>query len=172
METPSAYRPPSAHVEDWAPAPEVEAATRLSRLGAAFLDGLFFGLVGVALALAVPALLMAGSRELALGVGLLGILAFLGLLIWNAMLLHQEGQTLGKKVVGIRMITSDGNLPGLLRVIFLRWLPFAVVGGILAYISKSQTVGNLVSLVDVLFIFGPTRRCLHDVMADTHVVKV
>ena len=26
-------------------------------------------------------------------------------------------------------------------------------------------------LIDSLFIFGPTRRCLHDLVAGTHVVK-
>ncbi len=172
MDTPSAYRPPSAHVEDWAPAPEIEAATRLSRLGAALLDGVFFGLVGVAAALGVPAVSMAISPLAGLMVGGLSLLALLGLLIWNGVLLHQEGQTLGKRTVGIRIIRSDGSLPGLPRVIFLRWLPFALVGGLLSVIFRNQAAGHLVSLVDALAIFGPTRRCLHDVLADTHVVKV
>lgn len=30
---------------------------------------------------------------------------------------------------------------------------------------------SLLWLIDVLFIFGPTRRCLHDYLAGTHVVR-
>jgi hypothetical protein len=32
-------------------------------------------------------------------------------------------------------------------------------------------LGGLVALVDVLFIFGPSKRCLHDLVAGTKVVE-
>ena len=86
-------------------------------------------------------------------------------------LLAQHGQTIGKKVFGICMITSAGDTPSLWRVLFLRWLPFAVVAGVVQMVFKAQGSGSLIHLVDVLFIFQPTRRCMHDLFADTHVIK-
>jgi uncharacterized RDD family membrane protein YckC len=86
-------------------------------------------------------------------------------------LLVQNGQTIGKKALGIRMITSDGGIPSIWRVFFLRWLPFAVLGAGLEVFLKVKGSGTIIHLVDVLLIFQPTRRCLHDLLADTHVIK-
>jgi hypothetical protein len=36
---------------------------------------------------------------------------------------------------------------------------------------KIRGIGNIVYLLDVLLIFQTTRRCLHDLLADTHVIK-
>jgi hypothetical protein len=33
-------------------------------------------------------------------------------------------------------------------------------------------VGSLIAVLDLLFIFGPSRRCLHDQVAGTRVVLV
>jgi uncharacterized RDD family membrane protein YckC len=36
---------------------------------------------------------------------------------------------------------------------------------------KTRAASGLVTLVDAAFILGTTRRCLHDVLADTHVIQ-
>ena len=150
---------------------EVEAATRLSRLGAALVDGLVFAIPGVGLALLVPMALL-GGRVAFLMVALgLALLTLLGLLITQIVLLVKNGQTIGKKALGIRMITSDGEIPSLWRVFLLRWLPFVVTAATIELIFKVRGLGNVIHLVDVLLIFQPTRRCLHDLFADTHVIK-
>jgi len=39
-------------------------------------------------------------------------------------------------------------------------------------VSQVPQVGGLIGLVDILFIFGKERRCLHDLLAGTRVVNV
>lgn len=150
---------------------EVEAATRLSRLGAALLDGLVFAIPGIGLAILVPMALVGGKLASMMVILGAALLVLLGLLITQIVLLVKHGQTIGKKALGIRMITSDGEIPSLWRVFFLRWLPFAVVATIVQMVLKVQGIGSLIHLMDVVFIFQPTRRCLHDLFADTHVIK-
>ncbi|WLT30316.1 RDD family protein [Geothrix sp. PMB-07] len=150
---------------------DVEAATRLSRLGAALIDGLVsFAPVG-AVAVLLPVALLGGKLGALLGVLVVAAVVALGVLITQIVLLAGHGQTIGKKVLGIRMITSDGSTPSIWRVFFLRWLPFAVVAAVVQLVLKVQGSGGLIHLLDVVFIFQPTRRCLHDLFADTHVIK-
>ncbi len=151
---------------------EVEAATRLSRLGAALVDALLsFAPLGAILVL-LPMVLVTRSMGSLLVVIVLAVGASLAVLITQIVLLVRHGQTIGKKVLGIRMITSEGDTPSIWRVFFLRWLPFAVVGAVVEYVLKVKGSGAIIHLLDVLLIFQPTRRCLHDLFADTHVIKV
>jgi uncharacterized RDD family membrane protein YckC len=138
---------------------EVEAATRVSRLGAAILDGLLFYVpaVGLALLLVPMALAGAGAGSL-LGLLLLGLLAMLALAVTQIVLLVKHGQTVGKRVLGIRLMTSSGEIPSIWRVFFLRWLPFFVVATIVDYVFGRKGLGSIVHLLDVLFIFQPTRK--------------
>ena len=66
------------------------------------------------------------------------------------------------------MIRSDGSEAELWRLIFLRGLPQWLVSGL----GNLLPIINLLTLADVLFIFGKPRRCLHDYIADTIVVTV
>jgi uncharacterized RDD family membrane protein YckC len=150
---------------------EVEAATRLSRLGATLVDVV----VGVApfgaVAIFIPSAIRSGGIGSLLTFIILAGIISLAVLVVQIVLLAQNGQTIGKKAFGICMITSDGDKPSIWRVFLLRWLPFAVVAGVVQMVFKTQGSGSLIHLVDVLFIFQPTRRCMHDLFADTHVIK-
>jgi uncharacterized RDD family membrane protein YckC len=150
---------------------EIEAATRLSRLGAALVDVIVgFAPLG-AIAVLIPGALLGGRVGALLAVIVLAVAISLAVLIAQIVLLVKHGQTIGKKVLGIRMITSAGDIPSIWRVFFLRWLPFAVVSAVMQMVLKKPGTGSIIHLVDVLLIFQPTRRCLHDLFADTHVVK-
>lgn len=160
---------------DHYPAPEtreLEAASRLSRLGAAFVDGLVSFAPMVAIAILLPMAILSGRKESVLILVLLAGAIGMAVLITQIVLVAKNGQTIGKKVFGIRMITSAGEVPSIWRVFFLRWLPFAVVAGVVQMVIKKPGSGLVIHLVDVLLIFQPTRRCLHDLFADTHVIKV
>jgi uncharacterized RDD family membrane protein YckC len=50
-------------------------------------------------------------------------------------------------------------------MILLRYLPISLAALI-------PVIGPYLSLVDVVFIFGSERRCIHDRLAGTKVVKV
>ncbi len=150
---------------------EVEAASRLSRLGAFLVDALVgFAPLG-ALVLLVPMAMLGGGAGMILLFAGLAVLISVAVLITQIVLLVRNGQTIGKKVLGIRMITSEGEIPSVWRVFLLRWLPFAITAGTIELIFKVRGLGNIIYLVDALLIFQPTRRCLHDLFADTHVIK-
>ena len=95
----------------------------------------------------------------ATGLGVLGSLAVLG---YQLYLLSTIGQTLGKRMMGIQVRRTDGSPVDLGRLILLRnFVPWFI-----------NSACGIFFLVDALFIFGEERRCLHDQIADTIVVKV
>ena len=77
--------------------------------------------------------------------------------------IHRYGQTIGKKILGIRIADLQGGLPGFNRIIFLRFLPISIVASI-------PVIGTFLAMVDVLFIFRSDRRCIHDLIAGTQVL--
>ena len=160
------YAAPAAFVADDAPREQL-LADRGVRLAAALLDGLFVGFSVLPMAIAFVWALDANGQPqfragqvLALGLGGLLVLA---LLAWNCVLLQRNGQTVAKKMLGIRGVRRDGSHCGLARIFFARYLPVTVL-------SVIPFIGSLVSLVDALLIFRDDRRCLHDEIADTIVV--
>jgi uncharacterized RDD family membrane protein YckC len=93
-------------------------------------------------------------------------LTYLLVILGQSVLLALRSQTLGKLLLRIRIARhgAGGAPAGFARTVVLRtWLPFA-----LRFIPL---LGALFALVDVLFIFGEERRCLHDLIAGTQVVR-
>jgi len=168
------YETPSAAVADPASADRLELADRGTRLGAKLLDGLIFGggfmVIGVLAAILIPALLAqrrggGGSSLLAVAAfGVLGGGLLLAVMIWNLVWLNRYGQTIAKRILGIRIVRSDGAPVGLGRMVGLRIVLMWVLESI-------PLLGPLFSLVNACFIFRDDRRCIHDLMADTIVVK-
>jgi uncharacterized RDD family membrane protein YckC len=154
------YAAPKAVVDDVST--DIELATRRQRLNAAVLDGLVVGLCVFAGILLFgrgggPSGTAAGFT---LGIGIPAAI--------NLWMLHRFRATIGKRSSRIRMVRSDGSEAELWRLIFLRGLPQWLVSGL----GNLLPLLNLLSLADVLFIFGKPHRCLHDYIADTIVVTV
>jgi uncharacterized RDD family membrane protein YckC len=145
----------------------VVLASRLLRLGACLLDALISCIIFF-----VPLYFVCGSwsammammRQETLGDKITGWI-FSGILYWvlNGYLLAKSGQTIGKKMLGIKIVRSDGSLPALGHLLFRRWLPVVAV-------QMIPYVGGLLALVDACAIFRDSRKCLHDQIADTIVV--
>jgi uncharacterized RDD family membrane protein YckC len=150
-----------------APDEGVELAGRGSRLVAAILDGVIAGIM-----IYLPALLLMianGTFEQPQGAvdfEMLAVPIFLcvmGFIAWawiTALLVARFGQTMAKRMLEIKVVRTDGTPASLGRIFLLR----NVVNWLLGVIP-------LYSLVDVLFIFGERRQCIHDRLADTIVVK-
>jgi len=160
--TPSAaLLDPDADVPD-----ALELAERMTRLGASLIDSAF------ALVVVGPVMYFSGfwARAMAQQVGLaesaawtIGGFAFFVAL--QGYPLHQSGQTWGKRMLGIRIVDLEGRKPGLGRLIGLRYAP-------LHFVAQIPIFGQLVGLINPLVIFRSDRRCLHDHVAGTRVVKV
>ncbi|WP_404364469.1 RDD family protein [Corallococcus coralloides] len=134
-----------------------ELATRRARLAASLIDGAALVLpslfLGVLRCLAVP-------DEAAMKAPAVYIPALLALLV-QASLIRGTGASLGKRLLGIRVVRRDGLPAEVWRIALLRnALPIALC-------SYCGWFG----LVDALFIVGEDRRCLHDWVAGTRVVK-
>ena len=83
----------------------------------------------------------------------------------NGYLLAKRGQTIAKRLFGLRIIRVDGGAVKAGRIIILRY-------GIPMLIYAVPYLGPVFGLVDALYIFNPQRQCLHDVLADTRVIRV
>jgi uncharacterized RDD family membrane protein YckC len=143
-------------------------AERSTRLGAALLDGIIFSamvygpmMVGFFIvgATADP------SNTDAAGTMLLGVvgLTLVAFVLWTWLTIRQmkdTGQSLAKKMLGIKVVNSDGSHATLGTLIWKR----NVITWLLSIIP-------LYGIVEVLWIFGEERQCLHDKIADTIVVQ-
>ncbi|HEX7238519.1 MAG TPA: RDD family protein [Gammaproteobacteria bacterium] len=143
-----------------------ELADRGIRLLAFFLDGIIASFMIVA-----PAVIVAlATRPFAQAEGefwtlwrLPLLLCGVGLVAWawiTTLLVARYGQTIAKRMLEIRVVRSDGSQASLGRIFWLR----NVVNGLLGVIP-------LYEIIDALFIFGERRQCIHDLVADTIVVK-
>lgn len=82
----------------------------------------------------------------------------------NIILIIKKSATVGKVLLGMTIKRSNGNKCSASRIIFLR----IIVNGI---ICSVPAVGTIYAIVDILFIFGEDRQCIHDLIADTIVVN-
>lgn len=191
MSTPSPgnpYAPPTARVADVAePGARVELAGLEQRL-AAFLIDLVIGIASYTPALVVAYLHWNPAQPWILNFinGGTTISAVLGLilLIITIVLVARYGQTIGKRIVGIRVARPNGSKASLGRIFWLRNvvndIAGSFLGGFLAGFAAAVAhvtgifpllLGYLYPLADSLAIFGGSRQCLHDRIANTIVVK-
>ncbi len=149
--------------------PGLTPASRGSRLGACLLDGLT-GIIGIGIPIIVAIFFISemeksGSKDFPAGaiVGfVLAGLAFLGLTVWNIVLLTTRGQTLGKKWLGIRIVTfPDGQKPGFVKGFLMRSFVNGIIGQVVPFYG----------IIDPCFIFREDNRCVHDLLADTTVIE-
>lgn len=160
------YAPTEVPVDDIRPEGSFELAARGTRLGAAIIDAIPFLIIGIMAGFSEAASeslgdsLMAGANGVMWATAGLVMLVILGI---HCVLLHRNGQTIGKKLLGIKVVRTNGERIGLGRIILLRALPMSLLGML-------PFIGYLISLVDSLLIFRESRKCLHDDFADTIVI--
>src|SRR4051794_23157021 len=127
------FAPPMAHVEDVVQAAPGVLAGRWRRLGATLIDGLIagaaFGIIAVVTPINVfkPAIGSSGIWRLLLLNVVLGFVLFL---VIHGYLLATRGQTVGKALLKIRIVRSDGSPASFRRIVGLRYLPIDVIAPI------------------------------------------
>jgi len=91
------------------------------------------------------------------------VVALAGLATWivfTVKYVNENGQSIAKRMLGIKVVRTDGSPITLGRLFWMRNVLNNIIGIIPFYV-----------LVDLLFIFGEARQCLHDKLADTIVVQ-
>lgn len=140
-------------------------ASRGSRLGASMIDSL------IMMIFTIPATYLTGGFDsvaqgqsqswlYTLAICALGLIIFFAI---NLKSLNASGQTIGKKVLDIKIVDMNGDLPTFKKHYIKRYATFFLPGQV-------PMVGSLFSFVNILFIFGKHRRCLHDLAGGTQVV--
>jgi uncharacterized RDD family membrane protein YckC len=157
-----------------APLDRFGLASRWQRLAASFVDT--FLLIGALVPLFVAITydlgginewLAAAKENLAYSI----ILETINLLILitihlaiNGYLLATAGQTVGKWLLGIRIVTNQGKLLPLKHLMILRYLSVWVI-------SIPPVLGNFFAFANCLAIFRSSKKCIHDDWAGTKVVR-
>ena len=168
--TPNPYAATQADLSVQRAPDEAELAGRGRRLGAATIDSIIMAVVTL-----VPTMLFFGgwskyiqasqsgfSFMFTVGSLVFGLAAYL---LINGYFLAKDGQSVCKKMLGIKIVRTDGGQADLFRIVTRRLLPLYVCGLI-------PKVGPFVGLVDALFIFRKSKKCLHDDIADTVVIRI
>ena len=96
------------------------------------------------------------------------VFAVLGLAIFailHGYLLMKYGQTIGKRLVGTRIVSvHTGRIIPFWKVFFVRYLPVSIA-------AQVPLAGQLLVIINYLFIFRKDKRCIHDLIAGTRVIK-
>jgi uncharacterized RDD family membrane protein YckC len=170
VSTSDRYAAPRAAVHDIRDPEELELCGRAARLGAFFLDGIVAFVMIYLPALIV--LVATGAANAAIDpsakidvnvLGLAGLLGLCGFIAWSwvtAVLVARNGQTIGKRLLEIKVVRSDGSPASLGRIFWLR-----------NFVNWLLSVIPFYGLIDLLLIFGVRQQCIHDLLADTVVVR-
>lgn len=97
-----------------------------------------------------------------------GLVLLIALTVIQSVLVQRNGWTLGKKLMGIRVVTDDGRPCGLARYFFLRYLLLSV--GFTVLNLFTLVLGSIGQLVDYLMVFTERGLTLHDRVASTRCV--
>jgi uncharacterized RDD family membrane protein YckC len=162
MTTTNLYAPPGAAVADVAAVDAAaEHAERGTRLVAVILDGIIFAaMVYLPMFLAIGFAADEGGQVVAIAAG---IVTLIGVIAWGWLTykyVAENGQSIAKKLLHIKVVRRDGSRASVSRIFWLR----NIVNGLLGIIP-------LYAVIDGLFIFGESRQCVHDKLADTIVIK-
>ncbi|MDH1261380.1 MULTISPECIES: RDD family protein [unclassified Pseudomonas] len=158
------YQAPQAALNEHVPG-ELPHASRGARLGAVIIDTVLL------MAITGPISYFNGDFErIAQGVVpslweqvlnlVLGMAIFM---LINGAWLKRYGQTVGKRICKVRIVTMQGQIPDLPGLVLKRYVSVWLL-------TLIPTLGGLLCVINYLFIFRRDRRCVHDHLAGTRVV--
>ncbi|GEM_PF-1131361 len=173
----SAYRTSTVSLTNMeSEAPEIELAERGTRLKAVLYDVLIIGVL-----LVLKSILATDHLTEQLVPTASFLVPVIGVIMLNLVLLYRHGQTLGKHICSIKIVNADGSRARLWILLVRTLVAFSIPllaaillikGSALPVIGTPTIAIALIALLDLLFIVQNSRRCLHDSLAKTIVVKV
>tara|TARA_R100000656_G_scaffold97110_1_gene70489 strand:- start:35 stop:538 length:504 start_codon:yes stop_codon:yes gene_type:complete len=160
------YSTPQSQLVDQVDDSEKPLASRWARLGASLIDSIIMMII------VLPVMYLTGGFDgvmdgrqpgfvYSLAMGVLGVVIFF---IINYRSLVTNGQTVGKKVLEIKIVDLNGNVPAFQSHLLVRYAVYFLPGQV-------PFVGQLFNLINILFIFTKEKRCIHDLVAKTKVVQ-
>ena len=105
--------------------------------------------------------------------GISGLL-LLAYLIYQAVIMSRDGQSLGKKIMKIKVVDLDGYNPGFKGVVLMREIVFNIITSVLSlipFLGVLVSFGVSIALLVMIFLDSNDRRTLQDMLAKTMVVK-
>ena len=165
------YKTPATTSEEAGTPSGPELAGRGRRLGAYLIDTIIAGIVLVAVAYFNPGPLGITmldimrdptTQQMSTAGSIWFLIIFMAI---NSYFLVTKGQTLGKWMLGIRIVDAESN--GAATAVKLLGLRYVLV----LLVRAIPIIGGLLVLADALFIFRGDRRCAHDLIAGTKVVS-
>jgi uncharacterized RDD family membrane protein YckC len=141
----------------------MELADRTNRLLAAIIDRAIYLPFFIIAVILVPG--MKRSSAMVAPVLILMVVLPLALFIYQTWLVSTTGQTIGKKYMRIRIVkVPDLSNGGFVSNFLLRSVAMYFIGAV-------PVVGTIAMIANPLFIFRDDRRCIHDHIAGTCVIK-
>jgi uncharacterized RDD family membrane protein YckC len=140
-------------------------ASRSRRLAATAIDAVLVPSLSLLLVMATGVVEDAEDYADAWWVMHVLLLAIASYLLLNGVTLWRSQQTLGKRIMRIKVVDTLGSPAAWWRLIVLRAPFFALM-----FLVVVPPVA-LLPLIDHLCLFGKKRRCLHDRIAGTLVVQ-
>ena len=157
------YSPPKADLNN--DATVTQLASRWARLFGSILDSLILGLVMLPLMYFTGYFdgVTEGNQPSLFHAFALSLVSCAAFVLINWRFLKTSGQTIGKKALSTKIVTDGDQLPEM-STLFKRY-------GVYFGLSIIPIIGGLLSLLNIVFIFGSEKKCLHDRAAVTKVVK-
>ena len=108
----------------------------------------------------------AGGYQIVVRILLLAVSSYL---LLNGWLLWKRSQTVGKALLGITIVSADsGKRVAFWKLLCIRSLFFTLLY-LFVFVDVTPLIA-LIPLMDIIFIFGKQRRCLHDYATGTLVI--
>jgi len=139
-------------------------STRMQRLIASIIDGLSLLVVVLPLMYFIETPSISDNILDLLLYGLFfSIVCIAFFLLINYKFLVNDGQTIGKKILKIKIVNLEGDVPSK-KSLLMRY-------GVYFLLQNIPFIGYILNLLNILFIFGKDKRCGHDYIAKTIVIK-
>lgn len=129
-----------------------ELASRWNRLFASIVDALIIGVVTLPVMYFTGGFdrITEGAQPMLLYTLMIGLISIVVFLVLNYSLLASNGQTIGKRVLSIKVVTLDDQQPSMGTHFLKRYAVYFGCGQI-------PTAGQLLSIINILTIFGKQR---------------